>query len=162
MQQTATAVRDFPRTKTFLDELNAILASGTFEDSDAPVATDDEPVISTMTDYERALYTLAQHCVNGQRELMARNFNGLNEYVGEEPRDRIVRQINSFKERYDAAMALLWTSIKDRLHDTLHAAADRTGIAVRQGFKGVLMFEAPDCLDGLDDLLRHIFLGRGR
>lgn len=154
-QSTAATVHDLPHAKTFLDELHAILASGTFVDDDTP-ATDDEPVIGEMTDYERALYTFAQHCVNGQRELMARNFNGIGEYVGEESRDRIVRQIKSFKERHNVAMTLLWTSIKDRLHDTLHAAADHTGIAVRQGFKVVLMF-GNNCLEqALEEMFGNI------
>jgi len=151
MQQATEAVRATQTTitpRTFLDDLNAIMASGAFTDPDQQ-ATDDEPVIGEMTDYERALHTLSRSCEVEQRELIARNFNGLGEYVGEERHDRTIRQIKSLKERGEIVMGLLWTSIRDRLHDTIHGAADHTSIGIRQGFKVVLMFDEEDCLGSL-------------
>lgn len=152
-QQTATvtAVPETQVARTFLEKLNEVMATGNFVDVDQQ-ATDDEPVIGTMTDYERALHTLKVSYHDDQKALYAKNFNALQEFTGNpEHRSEINRQLKSMKEHHDATNKLLWASILDRLFRQSEQAEDSTGIGIRQGFQIVLNFKdhARDSLEAL-------------
>lgn len=149
MQQAAVVKAIHEAQATFLDNLNAVLGVGAFIEVDQP-ATDDEPEIGEMTDYERALYTVAKNYHAVGHEIAVKNFDAFQNFTGKpEDEHRVLRQIRTLKEHHGAAMKLLWASIEDRLHEKIHAAADHTSIAIRQGGKVVLIFGEEDCFSAM-------------
>jgi len=159
-QATVTAIPETQAPRTFLDELNRTMNTGVFTDPDKP-ATNDEPVVGEMNDYERALYTLMNNYEQAQKALVNANFDAFHEFTGDaKDFPALHRTLDSTKEHYDAAVKLLWASIKDRYQREREDAADSTGLGIRQGFQVVLMFGEEPC-GSLGGLLADMLMGHG-
>lgn len=147
-------------TKSFNDHLQEIMDSRNFKDVDQEASV-NEPVIGTMTDYERALFTLMM-AYNEEHDDLVKSNRGANRvYIGEEPIDKFKLKLKGFKSRGEASSLLLWDSINRRHADASLAAEDSTGIGIRNGFQIVLYFEDDDHPDyeRLNALLATMLFG---
>lgn len=131
---------------TLFDQIFEVMNSGDY----SVIEGDPDPgeeVIGTMTELEKALYTVAIKNITRAQEVAAR-LDGKGKPFSSEELPQLRREYYACKLRMVAAKEMLWSAIKERLHEC--ELPDNFGIGVRGDFCIVMMTRPSDPIQILD------------
>ncbi len=150
-----------PVAGSIFEEMAEILASGDFEPSVADPVAEGETVIGTMTDIEKAIYSLRNRQADRANARANQRIHEAQEQgkAFREIIESISGELISEKAIHSAFAELLWASIRKTIGGQ---ANEGGGIGMREGYQIVQLKEKEqcDCCEAnIEESLREILSG---